>query len=624
MCGIAGVVTFNENAKKYFEQLTIALKTLSKRGPDNEGIFEDNNVILGHTRLTILDLSEKATQPMHSHDDRYTIIFNGEIFNYKELKEDLTKKGFAFHTTSDTEVLLNLYIAYGVDCINKLNGFFAFCMYDKVEKKGIIVRDRYGIKPLVYYMDNSSLFFASELKALIALDIPKALNHDVLPHYFSLGYIPAPNTIYKNVHKLEPGNYIEFKVDGKTDSKKYYSLPFPINNDSKKIDYEESKKELNALISDAVKIRLMADVPVGAFLSGGVDSSIICAAATEHTSQLHTFSIGFSNHPYIDESKYANLVAKHLNTTHTIFDLTDDEMLGDIEKIMDYLDEPFADSSAIAVYTLSKHTSTKVKVSLSGDGGDELFAGYRKHRAEWILRNNSTKTSFLKLLKPFVKVFNGSRESQYGDTIRKLKKITSIASLDKEERYFRLASIIPKNDLNFIKVKLKNSNLLIKMNEEKKGINDFLWNDLQIVLPNDMLHKVDMMSMANSLEVRTPLLDYRVVDFVNNLSTNCKIDAKRSKKILWDCYAGKLPEEIYTRRKMGFEVPIEKWLKKSMQPMLTDLTSDNKLKHQLFDNNYIKNLLQSLNGKRKMDNVGFRLWSLLVFQHWFYKINPTV
>lgn len=623
MCGIAGIIALNEKGRKSFGQLPLALKTLSKRGPDKEGVFEDEHIVLGHRRLTILDLSDEASQPMHSIDERFVIVFNGEIFNWAALKQDLAAKGFSFKTESDTEVLLNLYITYGAECINMLNGFFAFCIYDKAEKKGILARDRYGIKPLVYYKDSDSLFFASELKALVALDVPKVLNKEVLPHYFSLGYIPAPATIYKNVYKLKPGNYIEFGVGKDIEVKKYYHLPFPTESNLNKIDYEEAKQELRKLISDAVKIRLMADVPVGAFLSGGVDSSIICAAATEHTSHLHTFSVGFSNDAYIDESKYAKLVAKHLGTQHTIFDLNPDEMLVDIENVLDYLDEPFADSSAVAVYALTKYTSSKVKVSLSGDGGDELFGGYRKHRAEYILRNSAGKKLLGKMANPFLQGFEGSRETASMDFLRKLKKFSSMSTKSQQERYLELASVIFGKDINWLGGIKFNENLRIKMEDGTKGLNDFLWNDLHLVLPNDMLVKVDMMSMANSLEVRIPLLDYRIVDFVNKLPSNFKIDASRSKKILWDAYSDKLPFEVYNRRKMGFEVPMERWLKGPMQPMVADLTSTNKLSHQLFDQTYIQKLLESLNGG-KIGNVGFRLWSILVFQFWFYKNNPEV
>ncbi len=624
MCGIAGIIAIHENGRRSFGQLPGALKTLAKRGPDHEGLFENEHVALGHRRLSILDLSMEASQPMHSSNGRYVIIFNGEIFNYKELKSQLVKDGFAFTTGSDTEVLLNLYIAHGAECINQLNGFFSFCIYDKEEKKGIIVRDRYGIKPLVYYQQDYSIFFASELKALVSMGIPKLLNQDVLPYYFSLGYIPAPNSIYKNVFKLEPGNYIEFKVGAGTEVKKYYDLPFRTVPDASNINYEEAKAHLRKLISDAVKIRLVADVPVGAFLSGGVDSSIICAAASEHTSKLHTFSIGFSGNSYIDEGKYAKMVAEHLGTTHTLFDLDEDEMLNDLENVLNYLDEPFADSSSIAVYALSKLTSEKVKVSLSGDGGDELFAGYRKHKAEWMIRHQAGKRRLGRMLAPIVKNVAGSRENSAGDLLRKIRKFSEIASKGPQGRYLHLASFVPSDELDWLHIGKFNNNLRIRISERGNDLSDFLWNDIKLVLSNDMLHKVDMMSMANSLEVRVPLLDYRIVDYVNGLPDSFKIDKNRAKKLLWDCYSDKLPAEIYERRKMGFEVPMEKWLRGRMQPMLADLTSSNKMNHQLIDLSYIEKLLRGLNNKGEISNLGFRLWSILVFQYWFLKNNPTL
>lgn len=615
MCGIAGLILWNDDKKHWKTNFPNALASMQSRGPDNQDVFEHEKVQLGHRRLSILDLNPRSNQPFHSKDGKYTIVFNGEIFNYAELKNGLISEGVSFDTTSDTEVLLHLFIRKRETCLNLLNGFFAFAIYLHDEKKLFIARDRFGVKPLIYQYTPNGFLFSSELKFILNLHQENVVNKDALNFYFSLGYIPAPHSILKNTSKLLPGNFLWVDIENKNvEVKEYYDFPQEIDTT---ISYEDATTQLKALIDDAVKLRLLADVNVGAFLSGGVDSSIICASAVNQTKQLNTYSIGFPEMEYLDETKYAELVAQRLGTNHTTFALTENDMINEVENVLNYIDEPFADSSALAVYVLCKHTSVNVKVALSGDAGDELFAGYRKHRAYWLTQQNSIKLKGVRAVYPFVKNLSSSRQSKLGDTIRKLKKMAEVANASEENRYWKLASFLDEDKIHFLKHKKKISDVYQFKKTNQTGMNAFLLKDFQCILPNDMLHKVDMMSMAHSLEVRVPALDYRVVNFAMSLPEEYKIDKTSAKKIWWNTYQHILPAEVYHRPKKGFEVPLEKWMKGSFHSLLLEYTSTN-WHPNLFTDKYL-NLIQT--HQPQWQDWAFQAWSMLVFQFWMKKYN---
>ncbi|HSZ25110.1 MAG TPA: asparagine synthase (glutamine-hydrolyzing), partial [Cytophagaceae bacterium] len=367
MCGITGIYAFNEIGGFYMVNMAKAIDKLAQRGPDARGYFLEDNIGLGHRRLSIIDTASIANQPMLDESKRYVIVFNGEIFNYKELKKELTDKGITFHTESDTEVLLHYYILEKEKCLNRLLGFFAFAVYDKQEKSLFIGRDRMGVKPLLFYKDENKFIFSSEMKSLLAYNIPKELDEVSLFQYLQLNYIPKEHSIFKNVNRLLPGEYILIR-DDQFIKKSYYKIPYSERNINRTISFEESKEKLLELLEDSVRLRLIADVPLGAFLSGGTDSSAVVALASRHTKYLNTFSIGFKDEPFFDETKYANIVAKKFNTNHTVFSLTNQDLHEHIFEVLDYLDEPFADSSALPFYILSKKTAGNVKVALSGDG----------------------------------------------------------------------------------------------------------------------------------------------------------------------------------------------------------------------------------------------------------------
>ena len=637
MCGIVGIVSSN---KKQHVCIDAATQALSKRGPDHQQTIQFPLLSLGHARLSIIDTSKAANQPFQDSTNRYTIVFNGEIYNYKELKEELVGD-FFFATTSDTEVLLNLYIKYGVDCLEKLNGFFAFSIYDKEKNTLFIARDRMGIKPLLYYFDGIDFIFASELKAIFKFKIDKTIDQVSLFNYLQFNYIPTHKSILSKVKKLQPGHFIQLNAIDTIDQiaeVQYYDIPF---NDKETIqktafNYDKSKEMLVNLLDDSVQKRMVADVPVGTFLSGGVDSSIISLLAKRHKHDLNTFSIGFKDEPFFDETIYANSVAKKIGSHHHLISLSNDEMYENLNDILDYIDEPFADSSAIAVYLLSKHTKKQVTVALSGDGADEMFSGYNKHKAEFNARHPGLKESFVKYGYAVWKMLPKSRNSKWTNLNRQLYKFSLGANLPNRERYWKWASILEEEKTNYLLKEelffnpqrmsdtayeyMKRKDELLKNIRRDGDLNDVLYTDTKMVLVNDMLRKVDSMSMANSLEVRVPFLDHRVVNFAFNLPRAFKINESMKKKILQDAFRQDLPEEVYNRPKQGFEVPLLSWFRNELKATIEDdLLSDHFIEAQgIFNPIAIKQLKKQLFSNNP-DDVQATIWALIVFNSWWKK-----
>lgn len=611
--------------------LAKSIDKLSRRGPDGRGSFIDDFVGLGHRRLSIIDTSSQGSQPMADESGRYKIVFNGEIFNYRELKKQLVDKGVSFSSESDTEVLLKLYMHEGKSCLEKLVGFFAFAIYDKEDKSLFIARDRMGVKPLVVYQDEDKFIFSSELKSLMAFNIPKEIDYESLYTYLQLNYIPAPSTIFKNVFKLEPGHYLVVKKK-KVDRGIYYTIPYDEKQVKRNpLNYDEQKEELIKLLDESVRLRLISDVPLGAFLSGGIDSSVIASLASKHTDKLNTFSIGYKDEAFFDETSYANLVAKKLNTNHTVFSLSNDDLFDNLFQTLDYLDEPFADSSALAVYILSKRTSQNVKVALSGDGADEMFAGYNKHMGEFRIREGGFAVEMISALSPFWNILPKSRNGFLGNKIRQFKRLSDGKKLSAAERYWKWCGyadedsvkemLSPKSKelLSGIEYDIRKKNVL-KHFTPAGNINEVLRTDMELVLANDMLFKVDMMSMANGLEVRTPFLDHRVVNFAFSLPVSSKIDAGMKKKLVQDAFRDILPPELYKRPKHGFEVPLLKWFRRELRSLINDdLLNDRFISEQgIFDVEVIKKLKQKL-FSRDPGDIHARIWALIVFQYWWKK-----
>jgi asparagine synthase (glutamine-hydrolysing) len=626
MCGITGVIAFNNEGEAYSGRINAAVSSLSKRGPDAEGIclFKDGG--LGHTRLSIIDVSEASAQPFTDASGRYTIVLNGEFFNYKEHRKDLELKGVQFNSSGDTEVLLQLYIREGANCLQKVNGFFSFAVFDREEETLFLARDRMGIKPLLYYKDGDKFIFASEMKALMAYGIPKKIDQASLLNYLQLNYIPAPHAIFEGVKKVLPGTYMTLGKGALTTSR-YYDIPKSENSPAP--TYDQACINLKSLLEKSVELRLVSDVPLGAFLSGGIDSSVLVAIASKRVQNLKTFSIGYKDAPHFDETHYANLVAKKCRTDHTVFSLTNEDLYENLHEVLEYIDEPFADSSALAVFILSKETRKHVKVALSGDGADELFAGYNKHHAAFRIQQGGLGLSLLKWSRPLWNLLPKSRNSVVGNTLRQLSKFSHGLHLSERERYWLWAGIadeetalasLSKMSPAQLEIYRERKDRQLKYIEDRPDMNNFLRNDMNLVLQNDMLTKVDLMSMANGLEVRTPFLDYRVVDFAFSLPASYKIDAGMRKKVLKDAFKPDLPEELYSRKKQGFEVPLLEWFKTELKSLINDdLLGDTFIEQQgIFNVESIRGLKAKLFSNNVEDAVG-RIWGLIVFQYWWKK-----
>lgn len=634
MCGIVGIISKN---KEELHKIEAATQTLSKRGPDNQSTQLFDGLAFGHARLSIIDTTNAANQPFSDQTGRYTIVFNGEIFNFQELKQELLNDGITFKTASDTEVLLYLFIKHGAACLEKLNGFFAFAIFDKNENSLFIARDRMGVKPLLYYFDGSTFIFASELKAILKFNIIKSIDKLSLFNYFQFNYIPSNNSIFSKIKKLKPAHYIQLtniNELSKIQEHRYYTIPYQPNeylpNTTK--SYDDAKKQLHNLLDDAVQKRLITDVPIGTFLSGGIDSSVISTLAKRHKSDLNTFSIGYKDEPFFDETNYANSVAKKIGSKHHAFLLSNNDLYENLNEILDYFDEPFADSSAIAVYILCKHTKQHVSVALSGDGADEIFSGYNKHAAEFRVRHPSFNESLINWGYPLWSILPKSRNHKLTNINRQLYKFSLGAKLSNKERYWLWAAILdekhtndlfitnPINESDFLNRYHKRKNNLLKNITIDGDINEVFYTDTKMVLVNDMLRKVDSMSMANSLEVRTPFLDYRVVNFAFSLPVEFKINGQIKKKILQDTFKNELPEELYNRAKHGFEVPLLSWFRNELRSTIeNDLLSDSFILEQgIFNLSAIQRLKKQLFSKNPNDTAA-TVWALIVFNTWWKK-----
>ncbi|MFN8278276.1 MAG: asparagine synthase (glutamine-hydrolyzing) [Chitinophagales bacterium] len=629
MCGIAGYVSFS--AQNQIALLQQALQQMQRRGPDLQRAEQlSAHTAFGHARLSIIDTSGSASQPMTDDSGRYTIAFNGEIFNYRELKAQFLSHKTDFHSTSDTEVLLHLYRQMGANCLQHLNGFFAFAIYDRQERTVFLARDRMGIKPLLVYRDAQQFIFASEMKALLQFPVARQIDHASLALYLQLNYVPGTATMLRNISRLAPGHYQIIGENGAFREERWYQVPFKPEAEvaPTPANYESAKTELRQLVEAAVQRRLVSDVPLGSFLSGGIDSSIVVSQAVKHQPDLHTYSIGFSDEPYFDETFYANLVAKKFNTKHTVFSISKNDMFENLYHILDYLDEPFADSSAIAVYILSQYTRKHVTVALSGDGGDELFGGYNKHQAEWRARENSLVNMAVRAGLPLFRILPKSRHSKFGNLFRQLERYGTGLQLGARDRYWRWCAFIDQQDaLALLRSPADANRQEMERRQHEvlqfisgKNMNDVLMADTQMVLPNDMLTKVDLMSMANSLEVRVPLLDYTVVNYAFRLPQQFKIAKGSGKKILKEAFRQELPDELFTRPKRGFEVPLLQWFRTHLRSLITDdLLSDAFIQEQgLFSVEAVAKLKQQL-FSNDPGEVHARIWGLLVFQYWYKK-----
>lgn len=628
MCGICGFVIPGRNERAE-ELLTLMRGSLKHRGPDDEGSYlyfgNDVQVGLGHRRLSIIDLSPTGRQPMKNEDGSLHLVVNGEIYNFRELRKNLEEKGHRFYSRSDSEVILHLYEEMGTQCVSCLRGMFAFALWDERNEILFCARDPVGIKPFLYYWNAHRFLFASELHTLLLdSEVRRLIDFQALHIYLTLNYIPAPYTIIENCRKLSPGHYLILHR-GQFEEKRYWH-PEEKGQDQK-LTEPEIKENLRKCLSHAVEEQMIADVPLGGFLSGGIDSSIVCALMASLSSRpIKTFTIGYSDMPLFDETKYARALAHKYKTEHHEIILTSKDMLEVVPTVLDYLDEPFGDSSVIPTFVVSHETRKEVKVALSGDGGDELFAGYRMYLGErWYRRYRHLPTFIrLTLLKPIFDKLPASRDNLTGDLIRRLQKFLRGQGETLWARFMSWNEIFPTHLRE--ELLMKNKTTLLNpaaslfqplLEPEKEDyLNQLLLADFLISLPGDMLWKVDKMSMANSLEIRVPILDHEFCAYAFSLPSAVKLKGNRRKYIFIEAFADLLPREILTKPKWGFEVPISKWLKTSMKYLLDEYLRREKINRQgIFDGSVIEKLVQDFLYRNA--EAGWHLWNLIVFQAWY-------
>ncbi len=617
MCGIAGFW-----GKGNLEVARKMVQVIGYRGPDHQGAWQADDLFLSFARLSIIDLNPHSHQPFRSVDERYAIVFNGEIYNFQELRVQLEVLGQRFHTQSDTEVLLYALATWGLEALPKLRGMFVFAFYDRAKRYLVLARDRMGKKPLYYHYQPGLFAFASEPKALWQHpDIPKRLSLPAMAAYLMLDYVPTPLSIGEGIYRLEGGHYLEVH-DGKPHEPKAYWEPCFKKEPTP--PFAEAMTHLDQLLSKATRLRLIADVPLGVFLSGGIDSSIVAYYAQQHSPRpVQTFSIAFAEKSY-DESSYARLVAQHLGTEHHEEHLSAQKALNLLDEVLPLLDEPFADASIIPTYYLSQITRRKVTVVLGGDGGDELFAGYPTFIADyyqflgfWL---SPTLANFLgrlatTLLPPSDK--NISLDFQ----IRQFLQGFTGPTLERHTRW--LASFLPSDLKKLLKpdvyAALKpplEAPLLFALMpymDRLEGLDRFsqiVYLYYKTYLQDDILFKVDRASMYNSLEVRAPFLDRDVVDFVTALPRSYKQQGRQTKYILKKLFRGRLPDEVLFRPKKGFGLPLPQWLRKELKPMVEAqlLTPDPWL-----EPTYIRALWEA--HQRRAANHRKRLWNLYVLKY---------
>jgi asparagine synthase (glutamine-hydrolysing) len=611
MCGINGKVLFSTpKTNTLSDDISKLNQCLSHRGPDDAGTFVDSNVGIGQTRLSILDLSSRGHQPMKDSPTTPSTVltFNGEIYNFKALKKDLQDKHYTFFSNTDSEVLLKMYMEYGEHCLHYLNGMFAFVIFDKKHNTLFGARDRFGQKPLKYYIDDEQFIFSSELKAILSQDIKRDIDKQAIYDFLSLQYVPSPRTGVMNIWKLPPAHYFTLDINTQTCSvHRYYDVSFQTDHTKNTSTW---KSEITTQLDQAVKRRLIADVPLGAFLSGGVDSSAIVAMASRHTKNLQTFSIAFQEADY-DESSYAQQIANKYNTSHTEFHVSASELPQYVEHLAYQFEEPFADPSQLPTFILSQLTRTKVKVALSGDGGDENFGGYKKYQKHLLYEKFA---SLCGLLYPIKSLFPAN-----------LQRDLNLLPYSPARRHYNFTNYFTefqkKDFLNeeFLNTVETSSNIFEEALQNKhfsSTLNQIYYLDLNFYMSQGINTKVDISSMNHALEVRAPMLDVNFVDMTSRIPHYFKTSLRDTKSIFKETLESFLPNSILYRKKQGFGVPLKQWFRNDLHEYTDNIIlAPQGLVLQIFKQNHIQKLLRD-HHKGKADNSK-KIWMLLMLNLWY-------
>ncbi len=603
MCGIVGFINKENNKEEIIKKM---MKRIEHRGPDGEGTFIDENIALGHKRLSIIDLST-GNQPMFNENERYVIIFNGEIYNYQELRKELTNKDHYFKTTSDTEVLLHGYEEYGYSLLEKLRGMFAFVIWDREKKELFGARDHFGIKPFYYYKNDDTFMFASEIKAF--LDHPKfkkELNKEVLSPYLSFNYSPTEDTFFKGVKRLEPGHFLVYK-DGKLIIKRYFKLTFNEKNQDK----EKVIEDISNIMKDSVEKHMLADVEVGSFLSSGIDSSYLVALSRPDK----TYTVGYKINKY-NEISYAEDLAKKLNINNTSKIITKEEYFNIIPKIMYHMDEPLADPAAVALYFVSKLASKDVKVVLSGEGADEFFGGYNYYREEIDYKFYNKIPFFIRhLISNVCKLLPEVRGINF--LVRRGQKL--------EDNYIGVNKVFSEKErkkiVNFKEDNLKNKDITKWVYDEQKNQSNVIKMqsiDINFWLIKDILQKADKMTMANSIEGRVPFTDIEVFNTARTIPLDLKVSKETTKVALREAAKKVIPNDSYKKKKLGFPVPLREWVKETDVYNLIKKEFNSNISKELFNNKKINKLLDNEIKPNHKNKYSYKkIWTIYCFLVWY-------
>ena len=615
MCGIAGFTHLKRRPDP--SRIREAVETIRHRGPDQQGIFETDTVSLAIARLKIIDLAT-GTQPFFSPDRDTVIVFNGEVYNHAELRRELEQRGHRFRSHSDTEVVLASFLEWDVECFARFRGMFGLALWTESRGRLVLARDRMGIKPLYVARRGADLYFASELKSIfVHPEIERNLNASALDCYLSLNYVPAPDTMVDGIEKLRPGHWLEWQA-GKTRSEAYWQIPRGVEA---KWTLEDAKGKLDSLLQESVREHLLSDVPLGLWLSSGLDSSsLLHYAAAASSTPLKTLSISFAGRSFDEAGPIRQLTAQY-GTEHREFDVNPESGLADaIEQFAYYFDEPNADGGALPVWFLSRMTRQHVTVALSGEGADELFGGYLTYRADllarWARRVPRWALRLGCLAAGFLPVSDEKIGFEY-----KVKRFLRGCRLPANRAHVYWNGVISR-DVAQAELPPALDGILRELSPEGDELEAYLRFDQQYYLPDDLLAKVDRMSMAHSIEVRPPYLDHRIVEFAATLPANLKIRGAKQKIVLRELMRGKLPESTLRRKKMGFDFPAHHWMRGPLRTLMMDTLSADNWHKGLFDPVGLRHCAESHLDRRA--NFGYELWGLMLLLLWMkrWSIQP--